>query len=149
VSSHFYVRRGGQLWQFVSCDQRAWHAGTSHWRGRDNCNDFSVGIELEGLEGDEFEPAQYEAVASLCAALAQHYPVQAVAGHEHVAPGRKQDRPGTRLGTVAPQPGVGRERLSLSACVCAVQLCCCRVALSPPVTCGCAWNAAQRLLARK
>lgn len=91
VSSHFYVRRGGQLWQFVSCDQRAWHAGTSHWRGRDNCNDFSVGIELEGLEGDEFEPAQYEAVASLCAALAQHYPVQAVAGHEHVAPGRKQD----------------------------------------------------------
>lgn len=91
VSSHFYVRRGGQLWQFVSCDQRAWHAGTSHWRGRDNCNDFSVGIELEGLEGDVFEPAQYEAVASLCAALAQHYPVQAVAGHEHVAPGRKQD----------------------------------------------------------
>lgn len=91
VSSHFYVRRGGQLWQFVSCDQRAWHAGASHWRGRDNCNDFSVGIELEGLEGDEFEPAQYEALASLCAALAQHYPVRAVAGHEHVAPGRKQD----------------------------------------------------------
>jgi len=91
VSSHFYVRRGGETWQFVSCDQRAWHAGTSHWRGRENCNDFSVGIELEGLEGDAFEPAQYEALTALCSALAQRYPVQAVAGHEHVAPGRKQD----------------------------------------------------------
>ena len=91
VSAHFYVRRGGELWQFVSCDQRAWHAGASHWRGRDNCNDGSVGIELEGLEGDSFEPAQYETLALLCAALAQHYPIAHIAGHEHIAPGRKQD----------------------------------------------------------
>src|SRR4051812_47696486 len=61
VSAHFYVQRGGQLWQFVSCDDRAWHAGSSSWQGRDNCNDYSVGLELEGLEGDTFEPAQYEA----------------------------------------------------------------------------------------
>ena len=91
VSSHFYVRRGGELWQFVSCDDRAWHAGASHWRGRDNCNDFSIGLELEGLEGGAFEDAQYEAVTDLCAALAQRYAIRHVAGHEHVAPGRKQD----------------------------------------------------------
>jgi AmpD protein len=91
VSAHFYVRRGGELWQFVSCDDRAWHAGPSSWRGRGNCNDDSVGIELEGLEGDAFEDAQYEALAGLCAALAQRYPIVHVAGHEHVAPGRKRD----------------------------------------------------------
>jgi AmpD protein len=91
VSSHFYVRRGGELWQFVSCEDRAWHAGASSWQGRANCNDFSVGIELEGLEGGTFEPPQYEALAGLCAALAQRYPIRHVAGHEHVAPGRKQD----------------------------------------------------------
>jgi len=91
VSSHFYVRRNGELWQFVSCDDRAWHAGASSWQGRANCNDFSVGIELEGLEGGPFEPDQYEALAGLCAALAQRYPIRHIAGHEHVAPGRKQD----------------------------------------------------------
>ncbi|HYD75632.1 1,6-anhydro-N-acetylmuramyl-L-alanine amidase AmpD [Ramlibacter sp.] len=91
VSAHFYVRRGGEVWQFVSCDDRAWHAGASSWRGRDNCNDDSVGIELEGIEGGPFEPAQYEALASLCAALAQRYPIRHVAGHEHIAPGRKHD----------------------------------------------------------
>jgi N-acetyl-anhydromuramoyl-L-alanine amidase len=91
VSSHFYIRRHGELWQFVSCDERAWHAGSSRYRGRDNCNDDSIGIELEGLEGGTFEPAQYETLAGLCAALAQQYPVAHVAGHEHIAPGRKQD----------------------------------------------------------
>jgi AmpD protein len=91
VSAHFYVRRGGELWQFVSCDDRAWHAGASSWQGRDNCNDYSVGIEFEGIEGGPFEPAQYEALAGLCAALAQRYPIRHIAGHEHVAPGRKQD----------------------------------------------------------
>jgi AmpD protein len=96
VSAHFYVRRDGALWQFVSCDDRAWHAGPSHWRGRDNCNDDSVGIELEGLEDEAFEPAQYEALAALAAALAQHYPIAHVAGHEHIAPGRKRD-PGARF----------------------------------------------------
>ncbi len=91
VSSHFYIRRNGELWQFVSCDARAWHAGESHYRQRDNCNDDSVGIELEGLEGGNFEPAQYETLGGLCAAVAQNYPVEHIAGHEHVAPGRKQD----------------------------------------------------------
>jgi AmpD protein len=90
------VRRDGQLWQFVSCDDRAWHAGASSWRGRDGCNDFSVGIELEGLEGGEFEAAQYETLAGLCAAIAQHYPIAHIAGHEHIAPGRKAD-PGARF----------------------------------------------------
>ena len=91
VSSHFVIRRDGALLQFVSASDRAWHAGASHYRGKDNCNDDSIGIELEGLEGDTFEDAQYETLASLCSALAQHWPVTHVAGHEHVAPGRKQD----------------------------------------------------------
>lgn len=91
VSAHFFITRDGQLWQFVSCDERAWHAGASHYRGRANCNDDSVGIELEGLEGDPFEAAQYETLASLGAALLSHYPIAHFAGHEHVAPGRKKD----------------------------------------------------------
>jgi len=91
VSAHFYVRRNGDLWQFVSCDARAWHAGKSSHHGRDNCNDFSIGVELEGLEGDTFETAQYETLQALLAAIAQQYPVQHVAGHEHIAPGRKID----------------------------------------------------------
>lgn len=91
VSAHFFIRRGGELVQFVSCDERAWHAGVSRYRGREQCNDDSIGIELEGLEGLNFEPAQYETLSSLCAALAARYPVSHVAGHEHVAPGRKRD----------------------------------------------------------
>lgn len=91
VSAHFYVRRNGELWQFVSCDARAWHAGVSRYRGRDNCNDDSVGIELEGIEHGLFELAQYETTAALCAAIAARYPIAHVAGHEHVAPGRKSD----------------------------------------------------------
>jgi AmpD protein len=91
VSSHFVIRRDGALWQFVSCEDRAWHAGRSRYRGRDNCNDDSVGIELEGLEGGTFELAQYETLSSLCAALAQRYAIDYIAGHEHVAPGRKAD----------------------------------------------------------
>jgi AmpD protein len=92
VSTHFFIRRSGELWQFVSCDARAWHAGRSHYRGRDGVNDNAVGIELEGLEGQTFEPAQYESLASVCSALAQRYPAaRHVAGHEHVAPGRKHD----------------------------------------------------------
>jgi AmpD protein len=91
VSSHFYIERNAALWQFVSCDDRAWHAGTSSFLGRDNCNDFSIGIELEGLEGDAFEPAQYAALARLCQDLRARYPIAFVVGHEHIAPGRKQD----------------------------------------------------------
>lgn len=96
VSSHFYIQRTGEIWQFVSCNERAWHAGASHYRGRDNCNDDSVGIELEGLEGDFFETAQYAALQTLCQALIQHYPIAYIAGHEHIAPGRKMD-PGPGL----------------------------------------------------
>ena len=91
VSAHFVVRRDGEVLQFVSCARRAWHAGQSQWRGRSDCNDFSIGIELEGLEGGRFEAAQYAALIELMRSLAQRYPVRAVAGHEHVAPGRKCD----------------------------------------------------------
>jgi AmpD protein len=91
VSSHFVIRRDGELLQFVSCDRRAWHAGRSQWRGRDECNDFSIGIELEGLEGETFEPAQYETLVRLLQAIAPRYPIVDVAGHEHVAPDRKID----------------------------------------------------------
>ncbi len=91
VSAHFFIRRSGECVQFVSTERRAWHAGRSSWRGRENCNDYSVGIELEGLEGERFEPQQYQALAELLRVLAQHYPLEQVAGHEHVAPGRKAD----------------------------------------------------------
>jgi AmpD protein len=85
------ITRQGEVWQFVDCDARAWHAGASCWRGRDRCNDDSIGIEMEGLEGLRFEPAQYAALEALCEAIARRYPVSHLAGHEHIAPGRKQD----------------------------------------------------------
>lgn len=91
VSAHFLIRRSGKLLQFVSCDRRAWHAGASRWRGRDNCNDYSIGVELEGLEGRRFAAAQYAQLAALLRALARHYRIEAVVGHEHVAPQRKHD----------------------------------------------------------
>ena len=96
VSAHFFVRRDGTLVQFVSCDERAWHAGASRWHGREGCNDWSVGIELEGLEGEPFERAQYRSLGRLLRALARRYPIAEVVGHEHVAPGRKGD-PGPRF----------------------------------------------------
>ena len=91
VSSHFFIERSGALWQFVSCDARAWHAGVSRFQDRDNCNNFSIGVELEGLEGDLFEDAQYDTLQALMPALASQYPIANVCGHEHVAPGRKED----------------------------------------------------------
>jgi AmpD protein len=91
VSAHFVIARDGAATQYVSCDERAWHAGASQWRGRENCNDFSVGIELEGLEGETFSDAQYATLVPLLRALARRYPIAAVAGHEHVAPQRKHD----------------------------------------------------------
>lgn len=106
VSAHFFVQRTGALWQFVDCDARAWHAGASCYRGRANCNDDSIGIELEGLQGDHFEPAQYETAAALCAAIAQRYPIAHVAGHEHIAPGRKND-PGSGFDWARMQASVG------------------------------------------
>lgn len=91
VSAHFFIRRTGEIAQFVSTHERAWHAGQSSYRGRAQCNDYSIGIELEGLEGQTFEQAQYLQLAMLCRDLAALHPVQHLAGHEHVAPGRKQD----------------------------------------------------------
>jgi AmpD protein len=91
VSAHFLVRRDGRVIQFVSCNERAWHAGVSSFDGREQCNDFSVGIEVEGSDHVAFLPAQYESLAVLTRALAERYPLRAVQGHEHIAPGRKTD----------------------------------------------------------
>ena len=91
VSAHFYLRRDGRLIQFVDCDRRAWHAGRSTWCGRDNCNDWSVGIELEGSYFRPYSAAQYAALWPLLDALRARYPITAVAGHCHVAPERKTD----------------------------------------------------------
>jgi AmpD protein len=91
VSAHFVIRRDGHLMQFVSVLDRAWHAGRSSWCGRDNCNDYAIGVELEGLEDHPFEPAQYEALAHLLMQIDTQWPLQGVVGHEHVAPGRKRD----------------------------------------------------------
>lgn len=91
VSAHFYVRRDGAITQFVGCDKRAWHAGASSWCGQANCNDYSVGIELEGCDDQAFSEAQYVALWSLIDALRLRYPMTAVAGHSDIAPGRKTD----------------------------------------------------------
>lgn len=91
VSSHFFITREGAAWQFVNIHERAWHAGVSHYRGRARCNDDSIGIELEGLEGEPFEAAQYDTLERLCDALRQHLPIRFIAGHEHIAPVRKAD----------------------------------------------------------
>lgn len=106
VSAHFFVRRHGDLQQFVSTLDRAWHAGASSYRGRDNCNDYSIGIELEGIEGDLFEAGQYDTLYALCAALMQSFPIAHIAGHEHIAPGRKAD-PGTGFDWAALRQGLG------------------------------------------
>lgn len=91
VSAHFLITRTGQLSQFVSCEARAWHAGVSSHLGRDNCNDYSIGVELEGLEGENFEPNQYSRLRQLLIDLSGNYPLRYLAGHSHVAPGRKID----------------------------------------------------------
>lgn len=94
VSSHFLVRRSGALLQFVNTSQRAWHAGQSHFDGRDNCNDFSIGIELEGMDDGLFTGAQYQVLAALTRVLRNAHPgikADSIVGHEHIAPGRKSD----------------------------------------------------------
>ncbi len=91
VSAHFYVRRDGRTVQFVGCDDRAWHAGQSAWAGRENCNDFSVGIELEGSDTQAYTASQYSALWQLIDALRRRYPIGAIAGHCHIAPSRKTD----------------------------------------------------------
>jgi AmpD protein len=91
VSSHFLVRRGGRVVQYVPCGMRAWHAGASRWKGRSRCNDFSVGIELEGTDDTPFTDAQYESLAQLTRALLERYGPLDLAGHSDIAPGRKTD----------------------------------------------------------
>ncbi len=91
VSAHFFLRRSGELIQFVATEQRAWHAGVSSWRGREQCNDWSIGIEIEGLEGRRFAARQYRVLARLLRVLSAHHPIDEIVGHEHVAPGRKHD----------------------------------------------------------
>lgn len=91
VSSHFFIRRDGRVIQYVSANARAWHAGVSSFCGREKCNDFAIGVELEGSDFVPFEAAQYDALADLTLALRQHYPLSDVQGHEHIAPGRKTD----------------------------------------------------------
>jgi AmpD protein len=91
VSAHFLIGRDGGLTQFVSCARRAWHAGASSWRGRECCNDFSIGIELEGTDDMPYEAAQYSMLARLARALRRRYPIVDIAGHSEIAQGRKTD----------------------------------------------------------
>jgi len=91
VSAHFFVRRNGAAVQFVACARRAWHAGVSSWRGRTSCNDFSVGIEMEGTDDLAYTTRQYLMLARLARALRRRYPIRDMAGHSDVAPGRKTD----------------------------------------------------------
>lgn len=91
VSSHFLVRRDGELIQFVPCTMRAWHAGQSQWHGRSRCNDFSIGVELEGADDQPFEDVQYDVLAELARLLRQRYPIRDCLGHSDIAPGRKTD----------------------------------------------------------
>ena len=91
VSSHYLVRRDGEVVQFVPVERRAWHAGASTWRGRGRCNDFSVGIELEGTEEEGFSEPQYASLISLVKRLQTKLPIRDIAAHSDVAPGRKTD----------------------------------------------------------
>lgn len=91
VSAHFLIRRSGELLQFVPCTKRAWHAGASLWRGRSDCNDFSIGIELEGADDVPYTDQQYAVLAELVRALRSAYPITDIAGHSDIAPLRKTD----------------------------------------------------------
>ena len=91
VSAHFFIRRDGELIQFVPCELRAWHAGASSWQGRERCNDFSIGIELEGADDIPYTDAQYGTLADLVSSLFAHYGPLDVAGHADISPGRKTD----------------------------------------------------------
>lgn len=91
VSAHFLIRRDGELLQFVACQERAWHAGVSVWQGRERCNDFSIGVELEGCDRLPFAEAQYPVLAALVSALRSRYPIRDIVGHADIAPGRKTD----------------------------------------------------------
>lgn len=113
VSAHFFIRRNGEIIQFVSCNQRAWHAGVSQWGGRTRCNDFSLGIELEGSDSVSYTDMQYKKLQYLTRRLQRRYPIKQIVGHADVAPGRKTD-PGpffewkTYLDSLNPTPNISR-----------------------------------------
>jgi AmpD protein len=91
VSAHLLIKRDGLVIQFVPFDKRAWHAGDSSFNGQDNCNDFSIGIELEGTDNIAYESVQYQSLNTILKSLKSVYPIQAVVGHSDIAPGRKTD----------------------------------------------------------
>jgi AmpD protein len=91
VSAHFFVRRTGEVVQFVPCTRRAWHAGASQWRGRPRCNDFSIGVELEGADAIPYAEVQYRRLARLVRAVGRRYPIADIVGHSDIAPARKTD----------------------------------------------------------
>jgi AmpD protein len=91
VSAHFLIRRDGALIQFVPCTRRAWHAGPSNWCGRERCNDYSLGVELEGADDQAYAEPQYRRLAELAVVLRRHYPIVDIVGHSDIAPGRKTD----------------------------------------------------------
>lgn len=91
VSAHFFIRRDGEVIQFVPCGLRAWHAGASNWCGIERCNDFSIGIELEGSDFEPFTDVQYDALLALTVVLKKAYPIEEIVGHSDIAPGRKTD----------------------------------------------------------
>ncbi len=91
VSSHFLIRRDGRIVQFVPCNKRAWHAGVSSWQGRARCNDFSIGIELEGSDFEPYTDPQYGALRRLIRRLKRIYPIDDIVGHSDIAPDRKTD----------------------------------------------------------
>lgn len=109
VSAHFFIRRDGAIIQFVPCAMRAWHAGVSEWLGRERCNDFSIGIELEGSDTTPFTDAQYTALAALTQCLCGHYPIKHIAGHLDIAPDRKTD-PGPYFDWKKYAMGLGNEK---------------------------------------
>lgn len=114
VSSHFLIARDGSLTQFVASTARAWHAGLSSYRGRERCNDFSIGIELEGSDDTAFADLQYHTLVQLTRALQSAHPLRHVAGHEHIAPGRKTD-PGPFFDWVRYRAGLAQYQSSARA----------------------------------
>jgi N-acetyl-anhydromuramoyl-L-alanine amidase len=112
VSAHFLIRRDGELIQFVRCEKRAWHAGESSWRGRGRCNDFSLGIELEGSDDVPFTDVQYGALAELTLAIKASYPIEHVVGHCDIAPDRKTD-PGPCFDWVRYRQSISGSRCSV------------------------------------
>ncbi|MBE0625662.1 MAG: 1,6-anhydro-N-acetylmuramyl-L-alanine amidase AmpD [Burkholderiales bacterium] len=107
VSAHFLIRRTGELLQFVPCEKRAWHAGASAWRGRSACNDFSIGVELEGTDDVPYAEPQYLALAGLARALRASYPIADIVGHCDIAPGRKTD-PGPSFDWIRLRSSIGQ-----------------------------------------